>query len=55
MEKTQPAQLTLEDFMRRYSDEGPFEIINDEVISVTPQVTRSARIAFRLARMLASR
>jgi Uma2 family endonuclease len=45
--------MTLDEFMQRYSDEGPFEVVGGEIVPVTPQVTRSARIAGRLFRKLA--
>jgi Uma2 family endonuclease len=48
MVKTNATLMTLEQFMQRYSDEGPFEIIEGEITDVTPQVTRSARIAGEL-------
>jgi Uma2 family endonuclease len=53
MEATPTQVMTLEEFMQRYSDEGPFEILEGEIVPVNPQITRSARIGFRLARNLA--
>jgi Uma2 family endonuclease len=53
MVKTEAALMTLEQHMQRYSDEGPFEVIEGEVVPVTPQITRSGRIAVRLLRALA--
>lgn len=53
MVKTSASSMTVEAFMRRYSDEGPFELIEGELVPVTPQITRSARIAGRLFRVLA--
>jgi Uma2 family endonuclease len=40
-------RISLEEFMRRY-DETPIEIINGEILPLSPQSTRSARIAGRL-------
>jgi len=51
MEKV--AQITLEEFMQVYRDQGPFELIEGERIPMTPQITRSARIATRLLRAMA--
>lgn len=45
--------LTLEDFMQRYSDEGPFEWINGVVIPVQPVVLGIAHIRGCLFRKLA--
>ncbi|GIK66170.1 MAG: hypothetical protein BroJett018_39640 [Chloroflexota bacterium] len=53
MESTSTATLTLEDFMQRYSDEGPFELIDGAFIPVTAQVLKTVRITFSLARKLA--
>ncbi len=53
MVKVEPALISVEDFMQLYGDEGPFEWIDGERIPVTPQVTRSSRIAVRLLRRLA--
>jgi Uma2 family endonuclease len=40
-------RISLDEFMRRY-DETPIEIINGEILPMSPQSTRSARIAGRL-------
>jgi Uma2 family endonuclease len=48
MEQTAVAVMTLDQFMQRYSDQGPFELIDGAPIPVNPQITRSARIAGRL-------
>lgn len=53
MVKVEQGVISIEDFMRLYSDEGPFEWIDGERVPVNPQITRSGRIAFRLARKLA--
>lgn len=53
MVKVEQSEMTLEDFMQLYSDEGPFELIDGERIALAPQITRSGRIGFRLARTLA--
>lgn len=52
-DKTEITTLTLEDYMERFSDQGAFELIDGEFIPMTPQVTRSGRLAFRVARILA--
>lgn len=52
-DKTDTTSLTLEDYMERFSDQGAFELIDGEFITMTPQVTRSGRLAFRIARFLA--
>lgn len=52
MVTTDTAHMTLDEFMRRYSADGPFEIIGGKIVNMTPQVTRSARIAVRLLRVL---
>lgn len=54
MESTSTATLTLEDFMQRYSDEGPFELIDGEFIPVTAQILDSGDIAGLIYRRLAS-
>jgi Uma2 family endonuclease len=48
MVRTATEGMTLDEFMQRYGDEGPFEIIEGEIVPMTPQVTRSARITGRL-------
>jgi Uma2 family endonuclease len=48
MVRTATEGMTLDEFMQRYGDEGPFEIVEGEIVPVTPQITRSARIAGRL-------
>ena len=53
MVKTNAPSMTIEEYMRRYSAEGPFEIIEGEVVPMTLHITRGARIAVRLLRMLA--
>jgi Uma2 family endonuclease len=53
MVKTNAPSMTIEEFMRRYSNEGPFEIIEGEIIPMTLQITHSGRIAVRLLRALA--
>lgn len=53
MESTPTAVLTLEDFMQRFSDEGPFEFIDGEFIPATAQILGSVRITLRLYRKLA--
>jgi Uma2 family endonuclease len=40
--------MTQEEFMQRYGEQGPFEVIEGEIVEMTPQVTRSARIGGRL-------
>ncbi len=49
--KTTP--LTLDDFMRAYSDNGPFELIDGKQIPVSPQIPLSAITGFEIARKLA--
>lgn len=51
--KSASPPLTLDDFMQRYSDEGPFEVIDGEIVPVTPQNTRSGIVAGELFLMLA--
>jgi Uma2 family endonuclease len=53
MVQTDASPITVEEFMRLYDEHGPFEWIEGERVPVTPQVTRSARIAGRLFRALA--
>lgn len=53
METIDVTLISLDEFMELYSDEGPFELIEGEREPVSPQVTRSSRITFRLARWLA--
>lgn len=40
--------MSPEAFMRRYSDEGPFELIEGEIVPLSPQVMGSAWIAGKL-------
>jgi Uma2 family endonuclease len=40
--------MTLDEFMQRYGDEGPFEIVEGEIVAMTPQVARSGIIAGKL-------
>ncbi len=54
MESTSTATLTLEGFMQRYSDEGPFELIDGAFIPVTAQILNSGDIAGLLYRRLAT-
>ncbi len=42
------AGIPLEDFMERYSNQGPFEYIDGEVIPVSPQASGSARVSGNL-------
>jgi Uma2 family endonuclease len=44
--------LPLREFMRRYAAQ-PFELIDGEMIPMSPQAARSSRLAFKLARLLA--
>jgi Uma2 family endonuclease len=48
MVKTNATLMTLEQFMERYSDEGPFEFIEGEIVRVTPQVAQSGMAAGEL-------
>lgn len=52
-DKTHATTLTLEDYMERFSDQGAFELIDGEFITITPQVIRSVRLAGRIYRTLA--
>lgn len=54
MVKTNVPSMTIEEFMRRYSDEGPFEIIEGELVPVTPQSTQSGMVAGELFLALAT-
>ncbi len=40
--------MTLDQFAEQYGERGPFEIIEGEIVEMTPQVTRSALIAGEL-------
>lgn len=42
--------ISLQDFMERYNDEGPFEFIDGEFIPVAPQVARSGRVGGKFFR-----
>jgi Uma2 family endonuclease len=53
MVKTGATLMTLDQFAEMYGDCGPFEIIEGEIVEMTPQVTRSALIGGRLFRKLA--
>lgn len=48
---TQIQWMTLGEFCERY-DDGPFELIDGEVMAVNPQMTRGARTIVRLVRKL---
>lgn len=52
MEST-ATHMTIEDFMTRFRDEGPFEILDGEIVAMTPQAADNSRLTFRLARWLA--
>ena len=52
-EQLDQTAINLYEFMYRYDDEGPFEFINGEVIPVSPQIPKSAKVGFNLARRLA--
>lgn len=54
MAVNQTAVMNLDDFMARYSDEGPFELVTGEMLPVTPQIARSGRVGGRLFRHLAA-
>lgn len=54
MTQTRTFSITIEEFIRLYGDEGPFEIIEGERVPVAPQITRSGRIAGRLFLELAA-
>jgi Uma2 family endonuclease len=45
MVKTGVTLMTLDQFIERYGEQGPFEIIGEEIVEMTPQITRSAIIA----------
>ena len=53
MEAVHIPTMSIDAFMERYSDEGPFEFIDGEIIPVTPQITRSSRVGARLFRAMA--
>ncbi len=53
METIDVTLISLDEFLELYSDEGPFELIEGEREPVSPQVTRSGRVAGRLFRFLA--
>lgn len=53
MTTVQIAVISLQEFMERYSDEGPFEYIDGEFIPVAPQVARSGRVGGRFFRRFA--
>lgn len=46
--------LTIEDFVQRYADDGPFELVDGEMIPVTPQVLGSGRTGGLLYRLVAN-
>jgi Uma2 family endonuclease len=48
MADVQVQEMTLQDFMRRYAEEGPFEFVAGEIIPLSPQVSGSAMTAGRL-------
>lgn len=48
MTQTTASLLTVEEFMRLYSDEKPFEIVGGEIVPMTPQNTLSGMIAGEL-------
>jgi Uma2 family endonuclease len=48
MVKTGVTLMTLEEFIKLYSEHGPLEVIEGEIVELTPQVTRSAMIAGEL-------
>jgi Uma2 family endonuclease len=48
MTQTTTSTLTVEEFMRLYSDEKPFEIVGGEIVPMTPQNTLSGMIAGEL-------
>lgn len=54
MVRTATEGMTLDEFMQRYGDEGPFEIVEGEIVPMTPQVTRSGIIAGELFLELAT-
>lgn len=45
-------QLTLEAFVERYGDDGPFEYLDGEFVPVTPQVIGSGRLGGLFYRLL---
>ena len=53
MVKTGATLMTLDQFAETYGERGPFEIVEGEIVEMTPQVTRSALIGGRLFRFLA--
>ena len=46
--------LTIEDFVQRYGDDGPFEYLDGEFMPVAPQVSGSGRAGGSLYRLLAN-
>ncbi|MCD4685602.1 MAG: Uma2 family endonuclease, partial [Anaerolineae bacterium] len=54
MVETDSTLMTLDEFMQRYSDEGPFEVVEGEIIPVTPQNTLSGMVAGELYLALAT-
>lgn len=54
MVETRAQHMTLDEFMQRYSDEGPFEVIEGEIVPVAPQNTQSGMVAGELYLALAT-
>jgi Uma2 family endonuclease len=54
MEQIAENLISLAEFLRLYEEEGPFEIIEGEVVPLSPQITRRGRLAGKLFRLLAN-
>jgi Uma2 family endonuclease len=54
MVRTATEGMTLDEFVQRYGDEGPFELVEGEIVPMTPQVARSGIIAGELFLALAT-
>lgn len=54
MVTTQTGQMTLDEFIHRYEEEGPFEILHGEIIPVSPVVALHAVMIKRLMKRLLS-
>ncbi|MBZ0289040.1 MAG: Uma2 family endonuclease, partial [Anaerolineae bacterium] len=53
MNTVQIPVISVDDFVERFANEGPFEYVDGEVIPLTPQIARSSRVGGRLFRKLA--
>lgn len=52
VEKTRVEGLSIEEFSHRYETEGPFELIDGEIVKLSPTIHRHTKIIYRLMNLI---